>query len=41
MNGDFNYVLYFVGGYSVVVLTSLWVMLGHRAKLGLVGIRKR
>lgn len=41
MNGDFNYVLYFVGGYSVVVLTSLWVMLGHRAKLGLVSVRKR
>jgi hypothetical protein len=38
---DMNLVFYFVSGYSVVVLTSLWMMLGHRLKQGRVLIRRR
>lgn len=34
-----NEVLYFVAGYSVVVLTSLWAMLVHRAEQSLVGVK--
>jgi hypothetical protein len=39
--GDMKLVFYFVSAYSVVVLTSLWLMLGHRLKQSRVLIRRR
>jgi hypothetical protein len=41
MSGDFVQVLYFIGGYSVVVLTSLWMLLGQRLKQSAALARKR